>query len=107
MSKPTTPFNSPKLLLARLTGLTSTLPGLDASLMLAQYSSPIIITILMSLAKWRAANSRMTSKGAAGAGLINLAEGLGKAAASIGDARVIVRAFGQSSLQLESEIKAC
>ncbi|CAD6573055.1 MAG: hypothetical protein TREMPRED_000717 [Tremellales sp. Tagirdzhanova-0007] len=94
MSKLTTPFNSPQLLLARLNGLTSTLPGLDASLMLAQYSSPIVITLLLSLARLRAASSRTNTKAAGGAGLIALAEGWGNAAASIGDARVIMRAAG-------------
>ena len=106
MSKLTTPFNSPQLLLARLNGLTSTLPGLDASLMLAQYSSPIVITLLLSLARLRAASSRTNTKAAGGAGLIALAEGWGNAAASIGDARVIMRAAGQSSLQLEAKIKS-
>jgi len=95
MSKLATPFNSPKVLLARLTKLTQTIPGLDASLMLAQYSSPLVIAFLLGLAKFHAAHPRMNTKGPAGAGLLSLAEGWGKAAVSIGDARVIMRAFGE------------
>ena len=99
MSKIATPFNSPKVLLARLTRLTSSNPGLDASLMIAQYSSPLVIAFLLGLAKFRTAHPRLsTIKVPAGAGLIRLAEGWAKAGASVGDARVIMRAFGQSRI---------
>ncbi|KAK4684409.1 hypothetical protein P7C73_g5772, partial [Tremellales sp. Uapishka_1] len=88
---------SPRALLARLVKLTSTIPGLDASLMLAQYSSPLIITLLLRLAQFRAAHPRIRmggGKASGGFGLVKLAEGWAKAAGSIGDARVIMRAFG-------------
>ncbi|ORY35488.1 hypothetical protein BCR39DRAFT_461593 [Naematelia encephala] len=104
MSKTLSPLASPQALLARLTKLTSTIPGLDASLMLAQYSSPIVIALLLRLAKFRANHPRlslqMSRAGAVGVkvdggfGLVKLAEGWARAAGSIGDARVIMRAFG-------------
>ncbi len=100
MSKLATPYNSPKVLLARLTKLTSTIPGLDASLMLAQYSSPLVIAFLLGLARFRQAHPRLSTKGYNGNGLIKLAEGWAKAAGSIGDARVIMRAFGQPPFPL-------
>ncbi|GFZ50830.1 hypothetical protein JCM24511_08588 [Saitozyma sp. JCM 24511] len=107
MSKPAappsspSPFSSPQLRLARLTRLTSTIPGLDASLMLAQYTSPLIVALLLRLARFRAAHphlrfglrGRGSVKGG-GEGLVRLAEGWGRAAASVADARVIMRAFG-------------
>ncbi|OWZ37750.1 hypothetical protein LQV05_005733 [Cryptococcus neoformans] len=97
------PFSSPKLLLARLSRLTSTIPGLDASLMLAQYSSPIVIALLLKLAAFKARHPKVTFASGAGKrtltvdggfGLAKVAEGWGKAAGSIGDARVVMRAFG-------------
>ena len=100
MSKLATPLNSPKVLLARVTRLTSTIPGLDASLMLAQYSSPLVIAFLLGLAKFRVNHPRLNTKAITGAGLIRLAEGWAKAAGSIGDARVIMRAFGKSFIYL-------
>ncbi|AAW44574.2 hypothetical protein CNG01910 [Cryptococcus deneoformans JEC21] len=97
------PFSSPKLLLARLSRLTSTVPGLDASLMLAQYSSPLVIALLLKLAAFKARHPKVTFASGAGKrvltvdggfGLAKVAEGWGKAAGSIGDARVVMRAFG-------------
>ncbi|ODN83686.1 hypothetical protein L202_01782 [Cryptococcus amylolentus CBS 6039] len=96
-------LNDPKHLLARLTRLESTIPGLDATLMLAQYSSPLIITLLLKLASIRARHPKVKFSQAAGQGilkvdrgygLVQLAEGWGRAGGSIGDARVIMRAFG-------------
>ncbi|EIW68358.1 hypothetical protein TREMEDRAFT_32090 [Tremella mesenterica DSM 1558] len=92
----------PNHLLARLTRLTSTISGLDASLMLAQYSSPFVIAILLRLARFRADHPRVRMTVAAkrevvsdrGMALTRLAEGWGRAAGSIADARVIMRAFG-------------
>ena len=103
MSKSAVAASSPRVLLARLTKLTSTIPGLDASLMLAQYTSPIVITLLISLAKFRTSHPRLRmrlggGKGDGAASLVKLAEGWGKAAGSIGDARVIMRAFGEYML---------
>ncbi len=72
--------------------------------MIAQYSSPMVIALLLGLAKFRAAHPRIRLSflnngekaviAGAGTGLIKLAEGWGKAAVSIGEARVIMRAFG-------------
>lgn len=78
-----------KYLLARLSALTSTLTGLDGALMLAQYSSPLIIALLLRLAKLRKDG---------GKGLLGLAGGLAIAGASIGDARTVMRAFGMAAL---------
>jgi hypothetical protein len=75
-----------KYLLARLSALTSTLTGLDGALMLAQYSSPLIIALLLRLAKLRKDGGRE---------LLGLAGGLAVAGASIGDARTVMRAFGK------------
>ncbi|XAO26054.1 hypothetical protein I312_104888 [Cryptococcus bacillisporus CA1280] len=97
------PFSSPKLLLARLSRLTSTIPGLDASLMLAQYSSPLVIALLLRLAAFKARHPKVTLASGAGKrtltvnggfGLAKIADGWGNAAGSIGDARVVMRAFG-------------
>ncbi|WVO14475.1 hypothetical protein L204_102110 [Cryptococcus depauperatus] len=97
------PSTSPRHILSRLTQLTSTLPGLDASLMLAQYSSPLVVAILFKLASFRTRHPRVRiSSGAGkrtlivdgGLGFARLAEGWGRAAASVGDARVVMRAFG-------------
>jgi hypothetical protein len=100
-TEPTT-LQASKVLLARLTRLTATIPGLDASLMLVQYSSPIVIALLLRLAKFRADHPRirMSDKAVAagaGAGLVRLATGWGKMAGSVGDARVVMRAFGKLS----------
>lgn len=103
MSTKSSVIVSPRLLLDRLTKLVSSIAGLDASLMLVQYSSPLIIALLLRLVKFRAAHPRVrfgVEKGGipvpgSSAGLVNFAAGLGKAAVSIGDARVIMRAFGE------------
>ncbi|WVF67564.1 hypothetical protein IAT40_002322 [Kwoniella sp. CBS 6097] len=120
MSEPTTTAPHPKpaslassspslstrsrILLARLTKLTGTLPGLDASLMLFQYSSPLVIALLLRLATLKSRYAFLrNNKGVAAAagvgvkggfGLVQLAEGWGKAALSVSEARVIMRAFG-------------
>ncbi|WVQ72115.1 hypothetical protein IAR50_001660 [Cryptococcus sp. DSM 104548] len=95
MSKTSQPLTNPTHLLARLARLTGTLPGLDASLMLAQYSSPLIIALLLKLAHLRARFPRVKlAKAGGGSGLVRLAEGWGRAGTSIGDARVVMRAFG-------------
>lgn len=60
--------------------------------MLAQYSAPLIIAILLRIARLRNAYPAKTVVN--GSGLVRLADGWGKAAGSIGDARVIMRAFG-------------
>ncbi|OCF31528.1 hypothetical protein I317_02137 [Kwoniella heveanensis CBS 569] len=95
-----------RVLLARLTKLTSTLPGLDASLMLFQYSSPLVIALLLRLATLKSRYNLLRGKrgvvagAGAGAGikggfgLVQLAEGWGTAALSVSEARVIMRAFG-------------
>ncbi|WWD02262.1 hypothetical protein V865_000300 [Kwoniella europaea PYCC6329] len=80
-------------LLARLTKLTSTYSGLDASLMLVQYSSPLVIALLLRLAALKT-RIGIGGKGGSGFGLRQLAEGWGKMGGSIGEARVVFRAFG-------------
>lgn len=95
-----TPRPGPALL-TRLAQLTSTVPGLDATLMLAQYTSPLLIAVLLALARLR---SRVAKTAGAGAGLLGVAEGLGKAALSIGEARMIMRLAGGCRASLFSEI---
>ncbi|KAK6910789.1 hypothetical protein I203_104822 [Kwoniella mangroviensis CBS 8507] len=80
-------------LLAGLTKLTSTYSGLDASLMLVQYSSPLVIALLLRLAALKT-RIGIRGKGGSGFGLRQLAEGWGKMGGSIGEARVVFRAFG-------------
>jgi hypothetical protein len=71
--------------------------------MLAQYSSPLVIALLLRLARLRAAHPRLglqsRGSGAAmrvgGERLVRLAEGWANAAGSVADARVIMRAFGE------------
>lgn len=90
--------------LPRLAKLTGSLPGLDASLMVVQYSSPAVIAVLMGLASLkdkypalRLSLRRSGEKGlVGGAGLRLLAVAWGRVGLSIGDARVIMRAFGTS-----------
>lgn len=81
-----------KRVLARLSALTSTLNGLDGAIMLAQYSSPLIIALLLRLAKYRHDG---------GKGLRQIAEGLAKGAGGMSEARTIMRAFGTSLLHLD------
>jgi hypothetical protein len=72
--------------------------------MLAQYTSPLIIALLLRLARFRAAHPHLrfglrgggASVKGGGEGLVRLAEGWGRAAGSVADARVIMRAFGGS-----------
>lgn len=77
-----------KRVLARLSAVTSTLTGLDGAIMLAQYSSPLIIALLLRLAKYRHDG---------GKGLRRIAEGLARGAGGMSEARTIMRAFGESS----------
>jgi len=76
-----------KYLLNRLSALTSTLTGLDGVLMLAQYSSPLIIALLLRLAKL---------KKDGGKNLLGLAGGIAAGAGGIGETRTVMRAFGMS-----------
>ncbi|WVW85486.1 hypothetical protein I302_107524 [Kwoniella bestiolae CBS 10118] len=87
---------TPRQLLIRLTKLTSTYSGLDASLMLIQYSSPLVIALLLRLAalKTRFGGRSVRNGGKGGFGLRQLAEGWGKMGGGIGEARVVFRAFG-------------
>lgn len=87
MQQTTSQSISAKRVLARLSALTSTLSGLDGAIMLAQYSSPLVIALLLRLAKYR-------SDG--GKGLRGVAMGLAKGAAGMSEARTIMRAFGTS-----------
>jgi hypothetical protein len=77
-----------KYLLNRLSALTSTLTGLDGVLMLAQYSSPLVIALLLRLAKL---------KKDGGKSLLSLAGGIAAGAGGIGETRTVMRAFGISS----------
>lgn len=100
------PLQQIQAVLPRLAKLTGSLPGLDASLMLVQYSTPAVIAVLMGLASFRdkypalrlslrrAAAEKGVAVGTGGAGLRLLAAAWARVGLSIGDARVIMRAFG-------------
>jgi hypothetical protein len=77
-------------ILNRLSAVTSTLTGLDGALMLAQYSTPIVIALLLRLSKLR----NRTKGGIVGVRTMGLVEGLAAAGGGIGDARTVMRAFG-------------
>ena len=86
-------------ILARITRMAGTIGGLDATLMMAQYTSPLVIALLLKLAQLRARMQvRFSISGAklsgGGAGLVALAEGWGQAAGSVGEARTIMRLVG-------------
>ncbi|WWC71443.1 uncharacterized protein I206_105399 [Kwoniella pini CBS 10737] len=85
-------LTSPIYLLSRLTKLTSTYSGLDASLMLVQYSSPLVIALLLRLAALK--SKFRSNKNGQAFGLVKLAEGWAKMGGSVGEARVVFRAFG-------------
>ncbi|ORX38367.1 hypothetical protein BD324DRAFT_620587 [Kockovaella imperatae] len=85
-----------KMTLARLAKVMSSLGGLDSCLMLAQFSSPFIIALLLRLARLRASLARHVGVDKVGseAQLYKRVEGITKAAGGISEARVIMRAFG-------------
>lgn len=80
-------MTGPKLkrVLARLSAVTSTLTGLDGAIMLAQYSSPLVIALLLRLAKYRKDG---------GVRLLGVAQGIARGAGGMSEARTIMRAFG-------------
>jgi hypothetical protein len=80
-------------LLNRLSAITSTLTGLDGALMLAQYSTPVIIALLLKL-------SKLKKTGLPSPRLVRLVQGLASAGRGIGDARTVMRAFGMSMVTL-------
>jgi hypothetical protein len=80
-------------LLNRLSAITSTLTGLDGALMLAQYSTPVIIALLLRL-------SKLKKTGLPSPRLLRLVQGLASAGGGIGDARTVMRAFGMSMVTL-------
>lgn len=101
MSKP---LLQPKheALIARLARMTGSLGGLESIMMAGQYSAPIIISLLLALAKLRdtyprlraGAGGKALGAGAAGASLRQLALGWGKAAESFGEWRTVSRLVG-------------
>jgi hypothetical protein len=78
------------LSLPRLSAYLATLPGLDHSLMLIQYSTPVVIALLIRIAKLRAKLSSTKSV----VGVPRLTTGLAALGASVGEARVVMRLFG-------------
>lgn len=80
-----------KRTLDRLSAMTGTLTGLDGAIMLAQYSSPFLIALLLRLARYRQDG---------GKSLRGLADGLGKMAGGMSEARTIMRLFGMTSSPL-------
>lgn len=86
--------------LGQLSRMTGTLPGLDATLMVAQYTSPLVVALLLKIAKLRT-EVRVNPAAVGGSkvsSLVEIAAGWARVGGSIGDARVIMRAAGRSSL---------
>jgi hypothetical protein len=80
--------------------MTGTLPGLDATLMVAQYTSPLVVALLLKIAKLRT-EVRVNPAAVGGSkvsSLVEIAAGWARVGGSIGDARVIMRAAGRSEL---------
>jgi hypothetical protein len=86
-----TPRLDRKILLDRLTRMVSKTSGLSAVFMLAQYSSPLIVSLLLRLAAIRSRRNADAAKG-----LVRAAEGWTKVAAGAAEARVVMRSFGTS-----------
>ena len=85
------PMDSLRAIISRLARMTSSLGGLDAVLMLAQYSSPFVIALVLKLARYRA----LYAKNRGYLDLVKTAEGLGKVGASLSEARLIMRLCGE------------
>lgn len=90
---PYAPLNTPTLdrqvLLNRLVRMTSKTSGLSAIFMLAQYSSPLVVSLLLKLAEIRSRRSAT-----AGKDLVRMAAGWTKVADGAADARIVMRSFG-------------
>lgn len=76
-------------LIAHASSALSTQPGLDAGLHLMQYSSPLVAAALLKLVQRRA------EQGIKSPELINTATGIVRAGTSVGEARTVMRAFGE------------
>lgn len=76
----------------RLSALTSTVSGADAALMVPQYSAPIVIYLLLKLARLRAFRFQLSP--ARQQSIVAFARGLGAGAAGLSEARTIMRFFG-------------
>lgn len=76
-------------LLAHASSVLSTQSGLDAGLHLMQYSSPLVAAALLKLVQKRA------EAGVKSPELINISTGIVRAGTSLGEARTIMRAFGE------------
>ena len=93
-----------KTILVRLSKMTGSLGGLDACVMLAQYSSPLVIALLLRLGRLKASlrslpgGNSVIGAGASDQGSLQMAKGLGNVAASLTDARAVMRAFGTCSI---------
>ncbi|WWC90490.1 uncharacterized protein L201_005426 [Kwoniella dendrophila CBS 6074] len=83
-------------LINKLTKLTSTYSGLDASLMIIQYSTPLVIALLLKInqLKTKYGYHRLFKNKQSNFGLLELSQGWGQMGKSIGEARVIFRLFG-------------
>jgi len=85
-----TPRLTPEILLSRLIRMTAKTSGLSAVFMLAQYSSPLVVGLLLALARIRA---RYAVGG--GRSLRNMAQGWGNVSAGAAEARVVMRTAGE------------
>lgn len=88
-----TPRLTPEILLSRLIKMTSKTSGLSAVFMLAQYSSPLVVGLLLALARIRA---RRVAGG--GSSLRNMAQGWTSVSTGAAEARVVMRTFGELTL---------
>lgn len=75
--------------LTKASTVLATQQGLDAGLHLMQYSSPLAAAALLKIVQKRAQHGVKSPE------LINLSTGIVRAGTSVGEARTIMRAFGE------------
>lgn len=88
--------------IARLARMTGSVGGLEAVMMAGEYTAPIIISLLLALAKLRdtyprlraGAGGKALGVGAAGASLRLLAQAWGNMGASFNEWRTVARLVG-------------
>jgi len=84
-----TPTITPAVVLNRLAKMTAKTSGLSSLFMLSQYSSPLVVALLMALAKLRAKYRK-----GGGETLLTMARGWANVSAATGETRTVMRAAG-------------
>jgi hypothetical protein len=83
-------------IIAHAARTVSTPTGLDGGLQLMAYTGPVAAQIVLKLAQARAKHPILQKVGGDTARLTELAAGLVRGAGNVSEARVIMRAFGES-----------